>query len=131
LAHNGTFQEVAQMKHVLIGLILVVGAPAAHADVREFKCWAGSTEVSCKQLKKGNDYSLSAHGSWLDTTSSVTATSCVTASIISKAGGPLWPRIAVRLQISSACSAGDKRVTLKRPALGGTDSDVIAVTVIN
>ncbi len=117
------------MKHAATAVLLLLAAPAAIADVSSFDCFKGSN-VSCKQLKRGNDYVLAAYGSWLDITNSVSAPSGITASIMDKGGGPANPRVRIRLQISSSCSPGDKRITMRRPALGGTDSDTVAVTVV-
>jgi hypothetical protein len=120
-------------------VVSVAGVSTASAEVGNFGCRTGSNttagdggdNISCNQLKRGETYTLRAQGSWLDITSSVTGPTCVAASIIKKVGVVgMIGTIYVRLQMASNCALGDKRITLRRPALGGTDSDSIMVKVV-
>ncbi len=63
-------------------------------------------------------------------TDAVTSPSGLVVSIAGT-GAPLGPEaLRVHIHVATAASLGDKRIVLKRPAVGGTDTHTMLVAVI-
>ena len=115
----------------LVVFVVACLAPAlVGADLISVRCevvggpQTGPTGPSGEGFEKGKTVICLAKGQWLDLTDQVQAPGGLAAS---KSGtgnhGRTDAYVQVRIQISSSCSSGDKRITLSRPALGGRDKD--------
>ncbi len=125
--------EVPMSRWLLVSITVLLPT-LAHADLRSAECRvsAGGARVALTALKKGETYLCTATGAWLDLTNAVTAPSGLSVSVVDKGGAltsSAWVR--VRVQVGTGSSTGDKRIVLKRPAPGGTDTDNFLVTVVN
>jgi hypothetical protein len=123
-------------QYVIAALTVLLFSAPAGADLDRFYCALGttfgaSTNTSCNSLPRGKTSSVKAYGAWLNLTNRVSAPSCIAASIAGRVNSlGNESNVELRLQIGASCTAGEKRITMYRPSLTGTDSDSFLITVV-